>query len=86
MQLDNLLKGKKMRQAIKVHKTASGKLCAQAYAGRKYFPWDYALNFEKNHTKAAQEYLKCRGWDAKNKIVGGSLANGHFVYVLIDKV
>lgn len=49
----------------------------KAYAGSKTYSWDYALNVEQNHSRAAQSFAKHMGWLGDGwDLRGGSMPDG----------
>lgn len=46
----------------------------KAYAGSKTYAWDYSLDVNENHTKAAVTFAEELGWlDRGETLMGGSL-------------
>ena len=69
--------------------TRGSRISATAYAGRKYYGYDYSLNLEDNHKASATEYMDSKGWlhpvrDITRRIEGGQLPDGSFVWVLVE--
>lgn len=77
-----------MRQALVTKyfgptNTRGSRIKVQASAGIKFYPWDYALGIEGNHTEAARKFAEHLGWDGS--WVGGGLPEGNGnVYVLLS--
>ncbi len=54
--------------------TKGSRIKVKAYAGSKTYDWNYELDVNENHTKAAEQFAKELGWlDRGAKLVGGSL-------------
>ena len=55
---------------------------ARAAAGRKVYPWDYALGIEGNHAAAAQQFCK-DVWDGEvEPFHRGNLHDGSWVHTI----
>lgn len=62
---------------------------AECAAGSVMLHWDYALNVEENHFKAAWELVKKLGWNKTSRVVDlnmGQLKNGNYVCTLKETV
>lgn len=63
--------------------TRGTRISVSAQAGRKMYPWNYALNAEDNHARAAAKYCIEKGWPAA--LVGGQAGDGSHVFNMIGK-
>lgn len=66
------------------------RILVKAQAGRMTVPWDHALDSDDNHTAAAYQYAKAKGWIGQEAhaqrwaLAGGGLPDGTGnCYVLI---
>jgi hypothetical protein len=78
----------KMFQAIKTTyhgptNTRGALISAVAGAGRKSYPYPYALNNDQAHEKAAKDYAESFGWLDGYKLIGGQLYDGSYAFVLV---
>jgi hypothetical protein len=67
-------------QTIQTKKSGT-RVRVTAQPGTKIYPWDHALNAEKNHAAAARKYAADLGWTGK--WVGGLMPDGKS-YVFVD--
>lgn len=73
-----------LRQAIQTKylsptNTRGARIVAKAYAGRKIYDWDHALNTEQNHYVAALMFAQSKDWHKQKgfKLHGGSLTDSY---------
>ena len=63
------------------------RVSARAQAGRKYYPWDDALDTDANHDAAAGTFARALGWLDRSQLVGGGMPDGTGnCYVLVPRV
>jgi hypothetical protein len=79
-----------MRQAIitKYHgptNARGSRIGVRSQAGRKYYPWDDALDVRENHAAAAFEYAHAMRWLLDgDTLVGGALPDGTgYAFVIV---
>ena len=59
---------------------------ARCEAGTVTINWDYSLDTQENHERAAMELVYKLGWDQFNRFQGGALPdNAGYVFVAIPK-
>jgi hypothetical protein len=59
------------------------RISASAQAGRKFYPWQYHLNAEQNHRRAAAKFAEAMNWPAQ--LATGQTHKGETVHVMISK-
>ena len=64
--------------------TCPSRIKATALAGSLTISYDHALDSDGNHRQAAQMLMDRYGWS--NQIVGGTLAGGGMVWVMLPEV
>lgn len=53
--------------------------CASGYL---IVEWEYEMDVEANHQRAADQLVARFGWDG-NKLIGGTLPNGDYCWVMV---
>lgn len=57
---------------------------ARCFGGTLVIPWDYELDPEINHARAAKALSDKLGWSEFNDLIGGTTKEG-YVFVLVPK-
>ena len=64
--------------------TKGARIKAAAWAGSMWFVYDYAMNADQNHIKAAQGFFDAKGWKGEF-VTGGDAKSTGYYHVQINE-